>query len=491
MGDSRDFGGEIEMFDLIVIGGGSGGIAAARRAAGMYGKKVAIVEAGRLGGTCVNLGCVPKKVMYNAASIADTLADARHYGFPLPTTQEGSSRFGLDWQRLVEKRDAYVAHLNGIYANNLQRDKVVHLKGRASLVDGKTVKITPTDEDDGKRGRESAGAPQTIRGEKVLIATGSHAVLPNVPGVEYGITSDGFFALRELPRRVGVVGSGYVGVELAGILHSLGSEVTLWCRKEGVLSHFDSMLSQVVTEQMRKTGITIHNMSSISSVRREKTEDASTGLTVCFVREDCSLECHGYDQVIWAIGRAPNVAGLNLEAAGVQLDRTGHIVVDALQRTNVEGLHALGDVAGRYPLTPVAIAAARRLVDRWYGPDPNCSLDYEQIPTVVFSHPAPCGTIGLTEAEARARYEKIKVYETRFTNMYYAMMEAEAKHPTMYKLICAGAEERVVGLHLYGLASDEILQGFGVAIKMGATKADFDRCVAIHPTAAEELVTLR
>ena len=461
-----------KMFDFVVIGGGSGGLAAARRAAAKYGAKVALIESERLGGTCVNLGCVPKKIMYNAASLADSMGEASAYGF---APCDKSSGFGLDWKELVSRRDAYLRKLNATYATNLEKEKVTVIKGKAAFIKPTILKV-----------EQSEGGQIEISGKNIVIATGSHGVVQNVPGSELGITSDGFFALKELPKRVAVIGSGYIGVELAGILQSLGSKVTLWCRKDGVLTHFDSMISKTVTEGMQHMGIELRAMSTVTSIRKDEDK-----LTVCFKQEDESKECHGYDCLIWAIGRVPNIKGLNLEVANIKTDKAGSVTVDEWQNTSQSNVYALGDVVGHHQLTPVAVMAGRKLVDQIFGGDKNAKMDYTNIPTVVFSHPAPCGTIGLSEGDARKQFDQIKVYESRFTNLYYALMGSTDKVITSYKLICEGSEERVVGLHLYGRGSDEILQGFAVAIKMGATKRDFDACVAIHPTAAEELVTMR
>lgn len=453
-------------FEFIVIGGGSGGVAAARRAAKLYGKKVALVEAHRMGGTCVNLGCVPKKIMYNAAILKDTWKDAGYYAF------ENTGDWKPNWTELVRKREAYIQRLNGIYETNLINDGVAIFKGFASFISKNKIAI-----DKGT----------TLEAKHILIATGSHAIVPDIPGKELGITSDGFFALRSLPSKIGIIGSGYVGVELAGILYSLGSDVTLWCRREGVLSHFDPMISDTLTTEMRKQGITINSMANVINLQR-----SATGLTVCFQQEDYTKECHGYDCIIWAIGRAPNISDLNLENAGIGIkQKEGSISTDKYQNTNVEGVYAVGDVCGPTPLTPVAIAASRKLVDRLFGNNLEAHLDYNLIPTVVFSHPSPCGAIGLTEPEARSRYPKIRIFESSFTNLYYALNDPEHKFTTRYKLICEGDQEKIVGLHMIGRSTDEILQGFATAIKMGATKADFDNCVAIHPTAAEELVTMK
>lgn len=483
-----------ERYDLAVIGGGSGGLAVARRAAARYGRRVVLIEdSDRLGGTCVNLGCVPKKIMYNAASLMDAVREAAPAYCVVPEGSDCASRWRVDWRGLVEKREAYLRRLDGIYGNNLEKDGVKVVRGRASFVDARTLRIKRSNSHPAEEG-EDAREDEIIRADRIVIATGSHPIIPDIPGAEKGITSDGFFALTQLPRKVGIIGSGYVGVELAGVLHSLGAQVDLWCRKEGVLSHFDPMICKSVSEDMDKAGIKVRRMTQVTRICNRPDEEGAGGLTVCFQQGDERHECHGYDAVIWAIGRAPSTVGLGLETLkGLELDKAGHVVTDEYQNTTVEGVYSLGDVAGRYPLTPVAIAAGRKLVDRLFGGDAEAKLEYQDIPTVVFSHPEPCGAVGLTEPEARAKFgdAAVTVHETRFVNLYYSMMDGERKHSTHYKLVCVGPEERVVGLHLYGRSSDEILQGFAVAIRMGATKEDLDRCVAIHPTAAEELVTLK
>ncbi|ORX93596.1 hypothetical protein K493DRAFT_315908, partial [Basidiobolus meristosporus CBS 931.73] len=423
-------------YDYIVIGGGSGGMASARRAAS-YGATVAVIEGARLGGTCVNVGCVPKKVMWNTADIAETLHDAKQYGFDVPAHT-------FDWAAIKSKRDAYVARLNGIYANNLNREKIDRYEGYGSFVSNHVVRVGDVE----------------LEGKHILIATGGKPIIPaNVPGSNLGISSDGFFELEEQPKRVAIIGSGYIGVELAGIFRALGSSV---------LRTFDSMIYETLKKEMERTGIRIVTYAQIKSLAK-----ASTGITTNYT----SGEAEGSDEfdcVLWAIGRAPAVEA------------------DEYQNSTVENVYALGDVCGIAELTPVAIAAGRKLSDRLFGPEHfrNSKLDYTNIPTVIFSHPT-AGTIGLTEAQAREKFgdDNIKVYTSRFTGMYNAI--TDHKPPTAYKLIVSGPEEKVVGLHIIGRGSDEILQGFGVAIKMGATKADFDSCVAIHPTSAEELVTMR
>lgn len=450
-----------DVFDLISIGGGSGGLACAQRAA-EHGAKSAVIESGRLGGTCVNVGCVPKKVMWNAASIAEALEDAGDYGFEIGTAAEVG---GHDWPALKKKRDAYVARLNGIYARNLAAKGVAHIQGRAKFIDAHTVEV------EGAR----------LTAAHVVIATGGYPDVPRVPGAELGITSDGFFELETRPQRVAVVGSGYVACELASAFQALGSEAELFIRKDHLLTHFDVMLGKSLMREMLAGGLAIHTGVVPGALREHsarKTLVAADG-----------REFPGYDCVLWAIGRSADVAGLELRAAGVALDARGFVATDAFQNTNVEGVYAVGDVTGRPALTPVAIAAGRRLSDRLFGGKRDRHLSYEMIPTVVFTHP-PIGTVGLSESEARARYgEAVKVYVADFTAMYHAVTARKPR--TDMKLVCVGQEERIVGCHIIGGGADEMLQGFAVAIRMGATKRDFDDTVAIHPTSAEELVTMR
>ena len=444
-------------YDLIVIGGGSGGLAHAQRAA-EYGARVAVVEKGRLGGTCVNVGCVPKKVMWYAASHAHEFAHLGDYGFDVEVR-------GHDWAGLKQRRDAYIARLNGIYGRNLEKRNVVHIEGHARFTGPNAVEV----------------AGQVYAAERFVIATGGYPLVPDLPGAELGITSDDFFELESRPARVALAGSGYISVELAGVFNALGSETTVLVRKDGVLRDRDEMLREELQAAMAKSGITLETGVVPVALAR-------TGSGLVLTASD-GREFGGFDAVVWAIGRGANSASLDLAAAGVATDEEGFIPVDDYQQSNVEHIYAIGDITGREALTPVAIAAGRRLADRLYGGMKGRRLDYELIPTVIFSHP-PIGTVGLTEAEARARYgDSVRVYESRFTGMYYAL--GEDKERSSMKLVVAGDEERVVGCHVIGDGADEMLQGFAVAIRMGATKKDFDDTVAIHPTSAEELVTMR
>jgi glutathione reductase (NADPH) len=445
------------VFDLISVGGGSGGLACAQRAA-EYGAKTAVIESQRLGGTCVNVGCVPKKVMWNAAGIASSLGDAADYGF-------GVKVGAHDWAVLKAKRDAYVLRLNGIYERNLAAKGVTYVRGVARFIDAHSVEV----------------GGQRLSAKHMVIATGGRACVPALPGADIGITSDGFFDLATRPRRVAVIGSGYIACELAGAFHELGSEVHLFIRKDHLLTHFDVMLGKSLMREARAQGMTVHEHVVPAALREE-----SGGKTL--VAQDGAIFAD-FDSILWAIGRESNVAGLDLEKAGVALDECSFVITDAFQNTNVAGVYAIGDVTGRAALTPVAIAAGRRLSDRLFGGKPERHLDYAMIPSVVFTHP-PIGTVGASEAEARAQYgDSVKVYVADFTPMYHALTTRKSR--TDMKLVCAGPEQRIVGCHIIGAGADEMLQGFAVAIRMGATKKDFDDTVAIHPTSAEELVTMR
>ncbi|HHJ13449.1 MAG TPA: glutathione-disulfide reductase [Gammaproteobacteria bacterium] len=445
-------------YDLIAIGGGSGGLSVAERAA-RYGARAAVVEKGRLGGTCVNVGCVPKKVMWFASGIAHVLEHAPDYGFAL-------ERGGFDWAALKQKRDAYVQGINDWYHTYLSDSDIAEIRGEARFVDARTLAVNG----------------QHYTADHIVIAPGGAPLVPDTPGAELGITSDGFFELERLPERVAVVGSGYIAVELAGMLNALGSDVTMLLRREHLLREFDAMLRDCLTEEMLGDGIDILARTRVREVRKAADDSLSI---LC----ENGQELKGFDTLIWAIGRYPLTAALNLEAAGIQTDAAGHIPVDRFQGTGVEGIHAIGDVTGKAQLTPVAIAAGRRLADRLFGGMSERHLPYENIPTVVFSHP-PIATVGLTESAARDMHgEAVKVYQTRFTAMYNALTKRQQK--TAMKLVTVGAKEKIVGCHVIGPGADEMLQGFAVAIRMGATKRDFDDTVAIHPTSAEELVTMR
>lgn len=449
-----------DLYDYIVIGGGSGGLASARRAR-RYGARVVVVEPHPLGGTCVNRGCVPKKILWNASELADSLLDLADYGF------EPYAGGALDYQRLCAASRAYVARMNANFALRLDEEGVGLARATGRFREPNVVETS-----DGR----------ILRAPHVLIATGSRPAWPRIPGAELGLSSDDWFLLDQLPRRVLVVGGGYIGVELAGIAHSLGSDVVLAFRGEAPLARFDDLLRTTLAEELERSGLSL--VAAFRPARAARTADG-------FIRvegEDGRM-LEGFDCVLWATGRVPNVETLALENAGVALNAARAIGTDAFQNTSAPGVYAVGDVTGVSMLTPVAIAAGRKLADRLFGGEPDARLDYDDIPTVVFSHP-PIGTVGLSEAMARARYgDQVKTYVTRFTGMYYGITQRKPR--TAMKLVTLLPDERVLGIHAIGLGADELIQGFAVALRMGARKADLDRTVAIHPTAAEELVTLR
>lgn len=445
-------------YDYISIGGGSGGIASINRAA-MHGAKCALIEPNYLGGTCVNVGCVPKKVTWYGAQINESLNKyAADYGI------EASHK--ISFEKLVANRDAYIERIRGSYKNGLDSNSVEWIKGYASFIDAHTIEV------EGKK----------ITAEHILIATGGQPIYPEIKGSQYGQTSDDFFDWKTLPDRVAIVGAGYIAVELAGLLESFEVETHLFVRKEQPLRKFDALLSETLTEIMDKSALHLHKQAVPKEV--VKNEDGSLTLYLE------NGESQTVDALIWAIGRKPHFDKLALDKAGVRLTDKGYIQVDKYQNTTTEHIYAVGDVTGKFELTPVAIAAGRRLSERLFNGKLDEHLEYENIPTVVFSHPA-IGTVGLTEAEAIQKYgeEDIQVYQSSFTSMYTAI--TENREPCKMKLICQGENKRIVGLHGIGYGVDEMIQGFAVAINMGATKQDFDRTVAIHPTGAEEFVTMR
>lgn len=444
-------------YDLIAIGGGSGGLAVAEKAA-QAGKKVALIEAGKMGGTCVNNGCVPKKVMWYAANLAHAVDDASAFGIP---AQRGKT----DWQTLVSGRDQYIRNINHYWDSYIDESGIDRIQGYARFVDSHTL--------------EAHGAQYSA--DHIVIATGGQPIVPQVPGAELGITSDGFFQLYEQPKRVAIIGGGYIGVELSGVLRALGSEVSVIALEDRLLERFDPMISEVLTLEIQEQGIQIHSGFEVRSLSRN-----SAGIIVS--SKDGQV-LTGYDTVIWAVGRAPNTAHLNLQAAGVHSERNGIIPVDEYENTNIQSIYAIGDITGKAALTPVAIAAGRRLAERLFYAKSASKVDYENIPSVVFSHP-PIATVGINETEAHRQYgNDVTVYQSNFTPMRHALSHHGVT--TAMKLVCIGKDEKVVGIHIIGDNADEMLQGFAVAVKMGATKADFDNTIAIHPTSAEELVTMK
>jgi glutathione reductase (NADPH) len=443
-------------FDIIAMGGGSGGLAVAQRAA-EYGARAAVIEQGRLGGTCVNAGCVPKKVLWNAAHIVEGARDAAGYGISLPEAK-------VDWEDMRNRRDAYIVRLNGVYARNLEKRGVVHISGRATFQDAHTVVV----------------GSNRYTADHIVVATGGQPLRPALPGQELGLTSDEFFAMNSRPNRVAVIGSGYIAVEIAGVLNAFGSKVELVARGDTVLREFDTLVQSALMREMRSAGIEFH----LNTLTASLAQDAGG---IHLTSADGS-RLGGFDAVIWALGRQPSTADLQIERAGLRTDAQGFLRTDAYQQTTVASIYAIGDVTGRSALTPVAIAAGRRLADRLFNGQIDRHLDYSGIPTVVFSHP-PVGTVGLTEAQARADHAHVEIKTTAFVPMYYALTERRQR--CEMKLVLAGAEQRVVGCHIVGDGADEMLQGFAVAMRMGATLKDFQNTVAIHPTNAEELVTMR
>jgi len=445
-------------YDLLAIGAGSGGLSAAERGA-LYGKKCAVIENKTVGGTCVNVGCVPKKVMWFASGVAETIHNASGYGFDVDLKN-------FSWKKLVDARENYINGITTWYDTYLKDSKIDFIQGTAKFVDANTLDVDGTQ----------------YTADHIVIAPGGYPIVPDVQGAEFGITSDGFFALTEQPKRVAVVGAGYIAVELAGLLNGLGSEVSMLLRKGNFLSGFDTMLRDTLMEDMVEKGVNILSKVNVQKIVKE----AANKITIVCAN---GVVLENFDALIWAIGRAPATADLNLDAAGITFDKQGYVPCDEFQNTNIKNIYSVGDVTGRSQLTPVAIAAARRLSDRLFNGMTTRKLDYENIPTVMFSHP-PIGTIGLTEEQARKEHgDAVKVYTSSFTAMYHALCPNQEK--TALKLVCVGAEEKVIGCHIIGMGADEMLQGFAVAIKMGATKKDFDNTVAIHPTSSEELVTMR
>ena len=444
-------------YDLLVIGGGSGGLAHAQRAA-EYGASVAVIEQTLIGGTCVNVGCVPKKVMWYAANYANQIKYAADYGFEVPSKDH-------NWLKFKTQRDAYINRLNNIYETNLNNRGIEYIVGEAKFIDANNVKVND----------------KILESERIVIATGGQPAMPDIPGVNFGINSDDFFALEDKPDSVLIIGSGYIAVELACVLNSLGTETSILVRKQSVLRNFDQILSTELVESMKKDGITIE-----TGVIPKSVTSNDKGLTL--TAED-GRKFGPNHSILWAIGRTPNTASLDLHKAGIKKNQFGFVETDKMQSTNIKNIFALGDVTGRAALTPVAIAAGRRLADRLFGGMADRYLDYSLIPTVIFSHPT-IGTVGMTEEKKKKKYgDDIKVYISKFTPMFYAL--SKDKKSSSMKLITAGKDERIVGLHIFGHGADEMLQGFAVAIQMGATKKDFEDTLAIHPSNAEEIVTMR
>ena len=443
-----------ERFDLFVIGAGSGGVRAARMAA-QRGARVAVAEVGALGGTCVNVGCIPKKLYSIAAHYGEGFEEARGFGWSVdhPT---------FDWAQLKANRAREITRLNTVYGKLLADAGVTLLKGRARLIDAHTVEV------DGQR----------VAATNILVATGGWPVVPELPGREFAITSNEVFVLPDFPRRLIVVGGGYIACEFASIFRGLGAQVTQLYRGEQVLRGFDDDVRHFLAAEMRKKGVDIRTRADVQRIERD-----AQGLRVTLLSGEVLVA----DTVLYATGRQPNTAGLNLAAVGVALDEAGAVVVDAQFRTRVPSLYALGDVIDRVQLTPVALAEAMVLVDQLFGSGQR-GLDYELIPTAVFTHPS-VGTIGLSEAQARERFGAVRIFRSEFRALRHTLSGSDER--TLMKLVVDAASDRVVGLHMVGAEAGETVQGFAVAMKAGATKAQFDATIGIHPTAAEEFVTMR
>lgn len=443
-------------FDLFVIGAGSGGVRAARFAAG-YGAKVAVAESRYLGGTCVNVGCVPKKLLVYGAHYHEDFEQAAGFGWTL-----GDAKF--DWSTLIANKNREIHRLNGIYRNLLVNSGVTLLEGHARLHDAHTVEV------DGQR----------FKARHILIATGGWPQLPDIPGKEHAITSNEAFFLESLPRRVLVVGGGYIAVEFAGIFHGLGAQTSLLYRKDLFLRGFDRSVREHLRDELTRKGLDLQFNSDIARI--DKQADGSLAATL---KDGRVLEA---DCVFYATGRRPQLDNLGLENVSVALDERGYVKVDEAYGTSEPSIHAIGDVIGRVQLTPVALAEGMALARKLFRPEEYRPVDYKLIPTAVFSLPN-IGTVGLTEDEARSAGHKVKVFESRFRPMKLTLTESQER--TLMKLIVDAESDKVLGCHMVGPDAGEMLQGIAIALKAGATKRVFDETIGIHPTAAEEFVTMR
>ena len=444
--------------DLVVIGAGSGGLASALRAA-RHGARVALLEPAAVGGTCVNVGCVPKKVMWEAASLAAQLPRARHFGLQVPDTP------ALDWAQLVTARQAYIARIHASYQRQFNSTGVEQINQRGHLLGDGQVGLA-----DGR----------TLRARHIVLATGARPRRPDMPGAEHLQVSDDVFAWDALPQRVAIIGGGYIGVELAGLLQGLGSQVHLLVRGQRQLDGFDAELASQLAEVMAGHGVQLHWQATVSAVAGQPGALELVG---------DNLPGGRFDAVVAATGRQPNVDGLGLSAAGVACTAKGFIQADAdTLATSAAGIWAVGDVTGQLALTPMAVAQGRRLADALFGPGAGPAIDPARVPSVVFSHP-PLGKVGLDEATARQQHAQVSVYRANFLSLAEGAGGGRQRH--LFKVVCAGPEETVVGIHLLGEGCDEMLQGFAVALQCGARWAHFRQTLPIHPTSAEEVVLAR
>jgi glutathione reductase (NADPH) len=442
-------------FDLFTIGAGSGGVASSRRA-GSHGARVAICEDDRVGGTCVLRGCVPKKLLVYGAHFRHDFEDAAGFGWSVPEPKH-------DWKKLQAAKDKELDRLNGVYKRLLRDSGVQLIEGRGRIVDPHTVEV----------------AGQRYTAAHILVSTGSRPFLPELPGIEHVLTSDGALGLKELPRRIVIVGGGYIAVEFAGIFNALGAKVTVLIRGDTVLRGFDDDVRAFLTQELRKKGIDIRSEVFVRDI-----EKRSDGTLSVLTRTGDTLEV---DAVMFATGRVPNTQGVGLEEAGVKLNERGAVVVDEGSRTAVESIYAVGDVTDRLNLTPVAIAEGRALAETLFNNNPM-KMDHSNVPSAVFSQP-PVGTVGLSESEARKLHGAVDVYASSFRPMKHTLSGREER--SMMKVIVERSSGRVLGFHMVGADAPEIVQGLAVALKCGVTKKQLDSTVGIHPTAAEEFVTLR
>ena len=442
-------------YDLFVIGAGSGGVRAARMAAG-HGANVAIVEDLYFGGTCVNVGCVPKKLYVYASQFSDSFSGAAGFGWNV------GSQPTFDWPTLIANKTKEISRLQSVYDNLLHNSGVNVVNGRGTIVDAHTVKV----------------ADKTYSAERIIVATGGWPFVPDVVGKEHIVTSNEIFNLPVLPKQMVIVGGGYIAVEFAGIMHGLGVDVTIFERGDKVLRGFDEDIRDFLVAEMIKKGIKF-----MPNTKVDRIEHVDAGFTV----HATTGETVGTDLVMYATGRVPNTKNLGLENLGVALDKVGAIIVNEDYQTNVPSIYALGDVTNRVNLTPVATAEGMFLVNKLYANKAG-NVDYENIPTAVFSQPS-IGTVGLTEAQAREKFSDIDVYKTDFKPMKNTLSGSSER--TFMKMLVVRSTDKVVGMHMVGPEAGEIIQGFAVAIRAGATKAIFDSTIGIHPTAAEEFVTMR
>jgi glutathione reductase (NADPH) len=448
-------------FDYIVIGAGSGGIATANRAAS-YGKKVALIEKNIIGGTCVNVGCVPKKIMWHASQIAEALELANNYGFNINQQLDANN---FNWKQLINSTNDYISRIHKAYTNIFQKNKITLITAEAYFFDSNTVIV----------------AGEKYHAEHICIATGGYPKVPDIPGANYGITSNDFFSLQQQPKKIVIIGSGYIAVEIASFLNSIGTDTTIIARKNNILTSFDNSISSSLAELLQQQGIKILFNTLVTKI-----DNANNSLNI-HLNNNSSIQA---DTVLWAIGRLPAVESLKLASAAVNTDTQGYIAVDNHQNTSQANIYAIGDNTGNIQLTPVAIAAGRKLADRIFNSQKQSCICYKNIASVIFSHP-PVGTIGMTEKQAINTFGKanIKIYTSEFKPMYLSVANINAI--TTIKMITLATTDKIIGLHIIGVAADEMLQGFAVAIKMGATRSDFNETIAIHPTSAEEVVLIK